>query len=269
MFSASQLFAQTTLKIGYTSADAVLAALPEAKQIESDLKTYQTQLGNQLQSMKADFEKKFADYLPILEKNSIDCSTLFEELSYYDGMKDIDGTFYKFTTIPITIVTRFLDVKSLPPEQALFFAMKRQDVELVKHIVSNYDIKEDGYINSDGEKEYIAGIAVANAKPEILEIIFQMPNIQIDESTVSINNILNAIAFQNIKDSGIALYRLQGFYNKEFISEYIKGAGASISHLEIFSKIYDVAIDCAKYPKGEDVLFNEVEVATLCTRQKG
>jgi len=62
LFSANQLFAQTTLKIGYTNADEILSALPEAKTIEAELKAYQTQLSNQLQSMKKDFETKFKTY---------------------------------------------------------------------------------------------------------------------------------------------------------------------------------------------------------------
>lgn len=52
----------TTIKVGYTSADAVLAALPEAKTIESELKSYQGQLEAQMKSMSDEFEKKFKDY---------------------------------------------------------------------------------------------------------------------------------------------------------------------------------------------------------------
>lgn len=62
LFSANQLFAQTAPKIGYTNADAILSALPEAKTIEAELKAYQTQLSNQLNTMKKDFETKFAAY---------------------------------------------------------------------------------------------------------------------------------------------------------------------------------------------------------------
>ena len=52
----------TTPKIGYTSADAVLAALPEAKTIETELKAYQGQLETQMKSMSDEFEKKFKMY---------------------------------------------------------------------------------------------------------------------------------------------------------------------------------------------------------------
>lgn len=58
---ANVSFAQT-LKIGYTNADAILAALPEAKTIETDLKAYQAQLETQMKSMSDDFEKKFKEY---------------------------------------------------------------------------------------------------------------------------------------------------------------------------------------------------------------
>ncbi len=55
--------AQTTgLKIGYTNVDYVLSLLPEAKQIESQLKEYETQLGNQLKSKETELRTKFETY---------------------------------------------------------------------------------------------------------------------------------------------------------------------------------------------------------------
>lgn len=50
------------LKIGYTNADYILSLMPEAKQIESDLTTYEKQLQNQLQSKYQEFQTKAADY---------------------------------------------------------------------------------------------------------------------------------------------------------------------------------------------------------------
>lgn len=50
------------LKIGYTNADYILSLMPEAKQIESDLTAYETQLQNQLQSKYQEFQTKAATY---------------------------------------------------------------------------------------------------------------------------------------------------------------------------------------------------------------
>lgn len=50
------------LKIGYTNAEYILSNMPEAKQIEADLKDYEQQLSTQLQSKSADFDKKVQDY---------------------------------------------------------------------------------------------------------------------------------------------------------------------------------------------------------------
>lgn len=49
------------LKIGYTNADYILSKLPEAKQIESELKTHSEQLSAQLQSKQEEFQRK-AEY---------------------------------------------------------------------------------------------------------------------------------------------------------------------------------------------------------------
>lgn len=47
-----------TLKIGYTNADMILASLPEAKQIETDLTAYRTQIQKQMESKVQEFEQK-------------------------------------------------------------------------------------------------------------------------------------------------------------------------------------------------------------------
>ncbi len=51
-----------TQKIGYANAEYILTLLPEAKQIESDLKAYETQLQNQLQAKYQDFQQKATEY---------------------------------------------------------------------------------------------------------------------------------------------------------------------------------------------------------------
>ena len=54
--------AQAQLKVGYTNVDYVLSQLPDSKQIESDLKTYRTQLESSLQVKYKEFQAKADDY---------------------------------------------------------------------------------------------------------------------------------------------------------------------------------------------------------------
>ena len=54
MFTMSVTNAQE-LKIGYTNAEYLLGLLPEAKQIEADLRAYETQLQNQLKGKVSRF----------------------------------------------------------------------------------------------------------------------------------------------------------------------------------------------------------------------
>ncbi len=51
-----------SLKIGYTNVEYILALMPEAKRIESDLKAYSTQLESQLQAKYKEFEAKGEQY---------------------------------------------------------------------------------------------------------------------------------------------------------------------------------------------------------------
>jgi outer membrane protein len=51
-----------TQKIGYTNLDYILGLLPDAKKVESELKTYEEQLQKQLQTKYTDYEKKLKDY---------------------------------------------------------------------------------------------------------------------------------------------------------------------------------------------------------------
>jgi len=54
--------AQNQIKIGYTNAEYILSFLPEAKQIESELKDYQKQLSTQMDSKVQEFQTKMQTY---------------------------------------------------------------------------------------------------------------------------------------------------------------------------------------------------------------
>ncbi|GGF16191.1 OmpH family outer membrane protein [Hymenobacter cavernae] len=60
--TSTAALAQAPLKIGYTSVEYVLSQMPESKQIESQLKTYSTQLENQLKSKYSDYQTKAEAY---------------------------------------------------------------------------------------------------------------------------------------------------------------------------------------------------------------
>jgi len=61
--SHAQAPASTTpTKVGYADVDYIFSQLPEAKQIDSDLKSLQTQLKNQIDGKVQEFQKKLADY---------------------------------------------------------------------------------------------------------------------------------------------------------------------------------------------------------------
>lgn len=59
---ASHAQAQAPLKIGYTSVEYVLSQMPESKQIESDLKAYNSQLEAQLKSKYQEYQTKGEAY---------------------------------------------------------------------------------------------------------------------------------------------------------------------------------------------------------------
>jgi len=50
------------LKIGYTNTDYILSLMPEAKEINTELSSYQKQLESQLQSKYQEFQEKLNDY---------------------------------------------------------------------------------------------------------------------------------------------------------------------------------------------------------------
>ena len=60
--AATSAQAQAPLKIGYTDVQYVLAQMPESKQIESELKTYNSQLEAQLKSKASELETKYKAY---------------------------------------------------------------------------------------------------------------------------------------------------------------------------------------------------------------
>ena len=60
--AAPKAQAQAPLKIGYTNVEYILSQMPESKQIESDLKAYNTQLESQLKSKYQDYQTKLAAY---------------------------------------------------------------------------------------------------------------------------------------------------------------------------------------------------------------
>ena len=61
--SFSAVRAQTgTMKIGYTNTDYILSLLPEAKEINAELTSYQKQLETQLQAKYQEFQEKLNDY---------------------------------------------------------------------------------------------------------------------------------------------------------------------------------------------------------------
>jgi len=62
MAGAMRVSAQDALKIGYTNADYVLSLLPEAKQIDAELKAYEKQLQNQIQAKYNNLQEKMTDY---------------------------------------------------------------------------------------------------------------------------------------------------------------------------------------------------------------
>ena len=59
LFLSSAAFCQSSaLKIGYANVDYILSLLPEARAIESEFKTYEKQLGDQLQLKYGEFQRK-------------------------------------------------------------------------------------------------------------------------------------------------------------------------------------------------------------------
>lgn len=60
--NAGVLLAQNNIKIGYTDPEYILQQLPEYKQIESELKTYEKQLQAQIDNKMKDYQTKLEAY---------------------------------------------------------------------------------------------------------------------------------------------------------------------------------------------------------------
>lgn len=60
--TAVQVNAQSGMKIGYTDVDYIFSAMPQAKQIESELSDYSKQYQNQIQAKMTEFQNKYRDY---------------------------------------------------------------------------------------------------------------------------------------------------------------------------------------------------------------
>jgi outer membrane protein len=59
---ATQIAQAQTQKIGYADVEYIFSQMPEARQIESELQSLQTQLKNQIDIKVAEFQKKLAEY---------------------------------------------------------------------------------------------------------------------------------------------------------------------------------------------------------------
>lgn len=70
-------------KIGYISLDYILAQMPEAKQVETELTTTKTQYDNMYQQKVKDFQTKLADY----EKNAATMADVIKA----DREKELQG----------------------------------------------------------------------------------------------------------------------------------------------------------------------------------
>ncbi|GAA0892490.1 hypothetical protein GCM10009122_21690 [Fulvivirga kasyanovii] len=61
-FGLAAVQAQSALKIAYADVDYILSQMPEAKQVESELKAHNTQLQNQLQAKYQEYQQKLQAY---------------------------------------------------------------------------------------------------------------------------------------------------------------------------------------------------------------
>lgn len=71
VFGFFTLAAQAQTKIGYADVDYIFSEMPEAKQIEADLKTLQTQLKTQLDGKIAKFQKELEEYQRALQAGTM------------------------------------------------------------------------------------------------------------------------------------------------------------------------------------------------------
>jgi outer membrane protein len=82
--------AQTaSTKVGYADVDYIFSQMPESKQIDSELKSLQTQLKNQIDTKYQDFQKKVADYQANLN-NMIDAVRVNTERELQQMQQNIE-----------------------------------------------------------------------------------------------------------------------------------------------------------------------------------
>ncbi|MCU0449732.1 MAG: OmpH family outer membrane protein [Bernardetiaceae bacterium] len=58
-------------KVGYTNADLILSALPEAKTIEAELKTYSSQIQAEMDKKQQEAQKKYQEYMQAVQGGNL------------------------------------------------------------------------------------------------------------------------------------------------------------------------------------------------------
>src|SRR5687767_10021451 len=61
-FTTANAQTSEATKIGYADPEYIISQMPEAKQVEADLKSLQTQLKNNIDGKAQEFQKKLKDY---------------------------------------------------------------------------------------------------------------------------------------------------------------------------------------------------------------
>ncbi|MDI9356480.1 MAG: OmpH family outer membrane protein [Chitinophagaceae bacterium] len=82
---------QLAIKIGYVSIEYVLSQMPEAKQIESELKAYKSQLENRLESKVKEFQSKGQDFQTNYQK-----MTELERSDKQEELQNLQASIEKF-----------------------------------------------------------------------------------------------------------------------------------------------------------------------------
>ena len=62
LFTALSSSAQTHVKIGYTDPSYIMGLMPESKQVETELQSYEKQLQSQLQNKYTEYQQKLETY---------------------------------------------------------------------------------------------------------------------------------------------------------------------------------------------------------------
>jgi len=62
LFTAFSSYAQTHVKIGYTDPSYIMGLMPESKQVETELQSYEKQLQSQLQNKYTEYQQKLETY---------------------------------------------------------------------------------------------------------------------------------------------------------------------------------------------------------------